>query len=57
VLIDLPLDAQRTAPIFHDPAADQRLAVQAVPPPPAAIDRVGLTCGRRVPGDLTATVR
>ncbi len=40
VLIDLPLDVQRAAPIAHDAASDARLAVDRVSPPAPAISRV-----------------
>ena len=39
VLIDLPLDVQRAAPIAYDAASDARLGVELVAPPAAAIDR------------------
>jgi tartronate-semialdehyde synthase len=39
VLIDLPVDVQRAAPIAYDAASDARLAVELVSPPAAAIDR------------------
>ncbi len=40
VLIDLPLDVQRAAPIAYDAASDARLAVDHVSPPAPAISRV-----------------
>ncbi len=39
VLIDLPLDVQRAAPIAYDAASDARLGGELVAPPAAAIDR------------------
>jgi tartronate-semialdehyde synthase len=39
VLIDLPLDVQRSAPIPYDPALDGRLAFHAPAPKPAAIEQ------------------
>ncbi|HKG37608.1 MAG TPA: glyoxylate carboligase [Conexibacter sp.] len=40
VLIDLPLDVQRGAPIEYDEALDERLPIPAVEPNPLAIARV-----------------